>query len=136
MAYGSDASKVIDYIEETYDIKPEYLWKDSESAALRHKADKKWFGVIMPGIAWKKLGADREGAVDILNVKCDPIILPSLLDGHGLFPGYHMNKQHWISIALDGSVPMEKAIWLIDSSYLLTLKTAKTEKKKGKRDEN
>lgn len=110
------------YIKDMYGVTPECLWKDSESAAIRHMTDKKWFGIIMPGIAWRKLGADRDGVVDVMNVKCDPVILPSLIDGAGLFPAYHMNKQHWISIALDGSVPIEKIIWLIEASYMLTLR--------------
>ena len=110
------------YIEETYGVVPEMLWKDSDSAAIRHKADKKWFGVILPGIAWRKLGVDREGTVDVLDVKCDPVVLPSLIDRQGLFPGYHMNKQQWITAVLDGSVPIEKLVWLIDASYMMTLK--------------
>lgn len=110
------------YIEQTYGVCAECLWKDSDAAAIRHHADKKWFGIIMPGIAWSKLGADRDGVVDVMNVKCDPVILPSLVDGQGVFPAYHMNKQHWLSIALDGSVPLDKIIWLIDASYMMTLK--------------
>lgn len=113
------------YIAEAYGVVPEMLWKDSDAAAIRHHADKKWFGIIMPGITWRKLGVERDGMVTVMNVKCDPVILPSLIDGQGLFPAYHMNKQHWISVALDGSVPMEKMIWLIDASYLLTLKKTK-----------
>ncbi|MBP3656242.1 MAG: MmcQ/YjbR family DNA-binding protein [Clostridia bacterium] len=130
MTYEGFAADVVRYIREAYGVTPEYLWKDSDSAALRHHADKKWFGVIMPGITWRKLGADRDGTVDILNVKCDPMLLPSLADGDGLFPGFHMNKQHWISIALDGSVPMEKLIWLADASYMMTLRKPKSAQKK------
>lgn len=117
------------YIEETYGVVPEMLWKDSDSAAIRHKADKKWFGVILPGIAWRKLGVDREGTVDVLDVKCDPVVLPSLIDRQGLFPGYHMNKQHWITAVLDGSVPIEKLVWLIDASYMMTLKKPRRQNK-------
>ena len=116
------------YLRDMYGVTPECLWKDSDAAAIRHHADKKWFGIIMPGIAWKKLGADRDGAVDVMNVKCDPVILPSLIDGAGLFPAYHMNKQHWLSIALDGSVPMDKIIWLVDASYVMTMKKQKRRK--------
>ena len=123
--YQGVAAQVARYIEESYGVVPECLWRDSDSAALRHHADKKWFGIIMPGIAWRKLGEDRDGAVDVLNVKCDPVLLPSLADGRGLYLGYHMNKQHWLSIVLDGSVPMEKIIWLIDSSYMMTMKKPK-----------
>ena len=109
------------YIAETYGVVPELLWKDSDAAAIRHNADKKWFGIIMPGIAWRKLGVDRDGAVEVMNVKCDPVILPSLVDGQGLFPAYHMNKQHWNSVKPDGKVPEELMRYMLDQSYSLIL---------------
>ena len=65
----------------------------------------------------------------MMNVKCDPVILPSLVDGCGLLPGYHMNKQHWLTIVLDGSVPMEKIVWLIDASYMMTLRKVNKRRK-------
>lgn len=118
------------YLEESFGVVPECLWKDSDSAAIRHLTDKKWFGIIMPGIAWRKLGADRDGMVDVLNVKVDPVILPSLIDHAGLFPAWHMNKQHWISVVLDGSVPMDKIIWLVDASHDMTRRKPAAGKKK------
>lgn len=128
------AAQVAAYIEQSYGVVPECLWKDSDSAALRHPSDKKWFGIIMPGVAWRKLGVQRDGAVDVLNVKCDPVILPSLIDHEGLFPAWHMNKQHWISVALDGSVPMDKVVWLIDASYAMTLRKPKRKPDKKNRE--
>ena len=110
------------YIEQSYGVRPECLWKDSDAAPFRHLADKKWFGLVMPGIAWSKFIPGRDGSVDVLNVKCDPVILPSLIDRQGIFPAYHMNKQHWLSVVLDGSVPFEKVVWLLDASYMMTLK--------------
>ena len=38
----------------------------------------------------------------------------------GIFPGWHMNKAHWLSVALDGSVDEEKLRFLVDMSYELT----------------
>ena len=110
------------YVRQTYGVTPECLWQDSDAAAFRHLADKKWFGLMMPGLSLSKLDAAREGTVNVLNVKCDPVILPSMIDGRGIFPAYHMNKQHWLSIVLDGSVPFEKVVWLLDASYMMTLK--------------
>ena len=51
--------QVEQYIAETYGVVPECLWKDSDSAALRHHADKKWFGIMMPGLQWRRLGIER-----------------------------------------------------------------------------
>ena len=53
------------------------------------------------GWLWKsaviKIGLTGEGEVDILNVKCDPILSGSLRMQPGFFPAYHMNKEKWIS---------------------------------------
>ncbi len=67
-----------------------------------------------------KLGIDSDDRVDILDVKCDPILIGSLIQNEGYFPAYHMNKTHWITILLDGSVPKEEIFNLIDLSYDLT----------------
>lgn len=49
-------------------------------------------------------------------------MLGSLLEEKGFYPAYHMNKEHWITIFLDGSVDDEKILSLIDISYDLTVK--------------
>ena len=126
MQYEGMTARVVGYIRDSFGVEPEYLWADSDtSAALRHHADKKWFGVLMTNMLWRRLGVDREGCVDILNVKCDPVLVGSLVDGRSILPGYHMNKQHWISLVLDETAQMEKLIFLIDASYAMTLKKAK-----------
>ena len=51
----------------------------------------------------------------------------SLLRG-GLFPAYHMNKDSWITVALDGSAPDEKIKMLLSESYNAT--TSKTGRKR------
>ena len=69
-----------------------------------------------------RLGEYSDKIVDIVNVKYDPIMLGSLLEEKGFYPAYHMNKEHWITICLDGSVDDEKILSLIDISYDLTVK--------------
>ena len=45
----------------------------------------------------------------------------SVVDGVRFFPGYHMNKRHWYTICLDGSVPIEKMYQRINASCLLAV---------------
>ena len=58
-----------------------------------------------------------EGILEIVNLKCDPVLVGSLRSEPGFFPAYHMNKENWISVALDGSVPDSKIKMLLDLSY-------------------
>jgi predicted DNA-binding protein (MmcQ/YjbR family) len=57
-----------------------------------------------------------------LNLKCDPdeaIILRDIFPS--IIPGYHMNKKHWNTIILDGSVPQGEIERMIDNSYMLVV---------------
>ena len=51
-----------------------------------------------------------------------------LIQDEGIFPGYHMNKQHWISVLLDGTVSEQRVRDLIDMSFLATASAKKKEK--------
>ncbi len=60
------------------------------------------------------------------NAKCDPeraVLLRE--DYEGILPGYHMNKIHWNTVLLDGSIPNSLVRELIDHSYELVRGTAK-----------
>ncbi len=76
------------------------------------KVRKKMFGTL----AWEK-GLAR------INLKCDPeqaLMLRDVFDS--VLPGYHMNKAHWNTVLLDGSIPPGEIERMIDLSYTLVLK--------------
>ncbi len=63
---------------------------------------------------------------DILNLKCDPLEAIQLRDiFSAVRPGYHMNKVHWNTIVLDGSLPQGEIERMVDNSYSLVVKTLK-----------
>lgn len=86
---------------------------------LRHKDSGKWFGLIMP-VEKDKLGLNGTGNVNLLDVKIDPEMNSILRNASGYLPAYHMNKEHWISIILDGTVEWKQTISLLNESYELT----------------
>lgn len=110
--------KVLEYIEETYGAKPEYLWVSTPAnAALRNPRNGKWFGVLLGQLPLCKLGVKTDGKADVLNLKCDPVMSFAVVDNERIFPGYHMNKEHWISVVMDGSVSLDEIKILLDMSY-------------------
>ena len=57
-----------------------------------------------------------------MNLKCDPDRAIELRDDHSaILPGYHMNKKHWNTLRLDGSLPPKFIAELIDHSYDLVV---------------
>ncbi len=108
--------EVLKFCLDYFGTEPDYPWDDEpDYAVLRHKKSRKWYALIMR-INREKLGLDG-GEVDILNVKCDPIALGSLLAREGCHPAYHMSKAHWLTVRLDGTVPMKEIEGMIRMSY-------------------
>ena len=61
-----------------------------------------------------------------INLKCDPDFALALRDQYpAITAGYHMNKKHWNSVVLDGSISESQLIDMIDDSYDLVVKGLK-----------
>lgn len=61
-------------------------------------------------------------AIDQVNLKCDPHQAHGLRDIFpAVLPGYHMNKQHWNTVLLDGSIPEGELQRQVDHSYRLVV---------------
>ena len=117
---GGCARAVLLYTQRAYGVRSEFLWaKFPANAALRHADTKKWFGVIIR-LPRSKLGLPGGGDVDILDLKGDPRLIGSLIDGRRYLSAYHMNKEHWFTVLLDGSVPPEEIFGLLDLSFAIT----------------
>ena len=113
-------SELNDYIESAYSTSPEYLWQKYPSIAVyRHSSNRKWFALAAE-IPKEKLGIPESGSLQVVNFKCDPLMIGSLLGEPGFFPAYHMSKSSWITVALDGTVPDDTIRFLLDLSYDLT----------------
>lgn len=116
---------IIDYIEAKFGVIAEYLWADApEYAVFRNKRNKKWFAIMMR-VEKSKLGIKEEGQADIINVKCDPIFIGSLVKMEGYFPAYHMNKQNWVTIMLGKKADSAQTEQLINLSFELVDKKNK-----------
>ena len=108
------------YITETYGVTADFpFMKYPDFAVFRHPDNRKWFAVTMT-VPKSKLILSAKGSIDIVNIKCPSEILPSFLSERGIYPAYHMNKNHWLTLALDGSADDEKIRFLLDLSYALT----------------
>lgn len=105
------------YAEETYGTKPEYLWARFPGyAVLRHSTGAKWYGVIMD-ISAQRLGLPKDEHIDILEIKCDPVIEGALRKRRGVLPAYHMKKGSWLTVLLDDTLSDDEVFELLDLSF-------------------
>ena len=120
--YGADQpNELLSYAKAKYDSDPEFLWEDDDSAVLRRKDNRKWYAIFM-NVKRDRFGLEGERLIPVLNVRIKVEDKEMIVDNNGIFPAYHMNKNHWISILLDGREETARIEKLLDDSYVLALK--------------
>lgn len=116
---GASAQELITYVRRTYGDELEYLWaKTPHNAVWRRKDNKKWYAALLI-VPKNKISLSGDEAVCIADLRMEKEKIPSAVDGKTIFPGYHMNKAHWITVLLDGTIPSQKLYSLLDESYRL-----------------
>ncbi|MBP3256057.1 MAG: MmcQ/YjbR family DNA-binding protein [Clostridia bacterium] len=116
-------------MNENYDILQENPWeKNPNFTTYKHKDNKKWFALIME-VPYEKINVDKDGLVEVVNLKNIPEMIGGLRKNDGILPAYHMNKEYWITVLLDGTVEKQTIFNLIDISYDLTKNKKNKEKK-------
>ncbi len=126
---------VFAYIKKKYKASPEFPWKSSpDRAVFRHADNKKWFALVME-VSGDKLGLDTADYIPVVNLKVDDLFFRDMLIRQdGIIPAYHMNKQQWITVFLDGSVKKDQVLDLIDASFMATASAKKKQKIRPPKD--
>lgn len=114
--------KVLKYAKEKYDSKAEYLWpKFPRNAVCRRNDNEKWYFAIL-SVKGSKIGLKTDEIVELIDLRANIEDVQNLIKQPNIYPAYHMNKKHWFTIVLDGSVPIEEIYQYIDISYNLAKK--------------
>ena len=132
----SQVNLIIAQIRDEYGAEPEFLWPERYPTycIFRHGNNKKWFALV-GDVSGKSLGMDSDKKVDIINLKFDNgQALDFAENTPGVFPAYHMNKQHWISVLLDGTVALPEILDLIDISFRTTASKKQRDKVRPPKD--
>ena len=126
-------SQLDKYITDYYGVRAERLFeKNPGFQAYRHNDTKKWFAMIMD-LPESRLGLDGQKIIDVVNLKCDPILIGSLRLEQGFYPAYHMNKENWITAVLDSGALDAQIRTLLAMSYDMTAPgRGRTAKKRNK----
>ena len=115
------------YCLNTYSTSPDYPFdEDFETAVLRHLDNRKWYAIVMR-VSRRKFGFDSDEVIDVVNLKLPTEMFGSFGAADGVYPAYHMNKLHWISVLLPDA-PDDIVQFLVNVSFEAT----KTPKKKSK----
>jgi len=116
---GKISSEVIDYCNKYGGNHVNPFKKHLDILAFVNEKNK-WYA-LLSDVEYNKLNknTDITTKVKILNVKYPTDNILDIIDNQNIFPAYHMNKKHWISIVLDKNIKLETIKELIDISYSL-----------------
>ena len=117
----------LNYCLGTYGTSPDYPFdEDFETAVFRHASNRKWYAIVMK-VSRRKFGLDSDEATDVVNLKLPTEMFGSFSAADGVYPAYHMNKLHWISVLLPDA-PDDIVQFLVNVSFEATQPSKKKTK--------
>ena len=118
----------LEYCLSAYGTSPDYPFDDLfESAVLRHADNRKWYALVM-SVSRRKFGFESDEVTDVVNLKLPTEMFGSFGAADGVYPAYHMNKLHWISVLLPDA-PEDVVKFLVNVSFEATRTKPKRSKK-------
>ena len=113
------------YCLDTYGTAPDYPFEnDFETSVLRHADNRKWYALAMR-VSRRKFGQNSDEIIDVVNLKLPIEMFGTFGVTDGIYPAYHMNKLHWISVLLPDA-PDDIVKFVLNVSFDIT----KSKKKK------
>lgn len=115
--------KIIKYIGEKYSSTMVKPFKSNPNIKAFVTDKNKWYALILD-VEYNKLNKESsiESKVKIINLKHNTTHIPMIINERNIFPSYHMNKKHWISVVIDNNIDLDYLKQLIDISFKLVNK--------------
>lgn len=112
----------IAWIKSKFGVEPDYPWPDDAPYSFVFRCpNEKWFALVMR-IKYRQLGLTGDEYVWVVNMKAEQDNIPNLVDHKSIFPAWHMNKKHWITILLTAVTDFNKLCELTGKSFTLVNK--------------
>ena len=120
--------ELFEYCRDMYGTEPDFPFEeDFETAVLRHNDNRKWYAIVMH-LPRSKFGFESVEMIDAVNLKLPIEMFGSFGVHDGVYPAYHMNKLHWVSVILS-DVSEELLKFLVNASFKITSSSYKKTKK-------
>ena len=112
----------IAWIKTQFGAEPDYPWPDDAPYSFVFRCpNEKWFALVMR-IKYRQLGLTSDEEVWVVNMKACQDKIPNLIDKKSIFPAWHMNKKHWITVLLTAATDFNKLCELTQKSWELVTK--------------
>lgn len=118
--YSDQANRLAEKIASKFGDQPDFVFKRfPDYAVFREPESRKWYALIMR-IPRTRL-ADKNSSssnpkIEVVDLRIDPVDRAKLLQKPGIYPGYHLNKQNWLTLTLDDTLPDKLIVRLLTAS--------------------
>ena len=112
-------ARYISFLKDEFGVSADFPWAKEErysDAAVFRCPSGKWFALIMH-ISLKNLGFESDEGVFVVNLKADSEKIAEITDKKSVFPAYHMNKKHWITVLLSSPTDFDTLCALTRQSF-------------------
>ena len=111
-------TEVENYILSHCEALADHSFEEDPTVTIFRRADNNQRFAAIKNVGRLSVDAGQTGRIDILNVSLDPRLVASLRTrGEGFRPAWRMNRNRWVTILLDGSVPDDEIRSYLDTSY-------------------
>ena len=112
----------ITWIKTQFGAEPDYPWPDDAPWSFVFRCpNEKWFALVMR-IKYRQLGLTGDEEVWVVNMKASQDEIPNLIDKKSIFPAWHMNKKHWITVLLTAATDFGRLCDLTKKSWEMVSK--------------
>lgn len=131
---NAQSNRIASLISQRYGASPDYPWSTFPAyGVFRHQSTSKWYALILNIPPAKLFAKDplqkcrlpqsvvAKAETEIMNLKIPSAEIAALHTENGIFPAYHLNAKHWISVILEDVLSDERIAELLTKSYTLTL---------------
>ena len=110
-------AEIEDYILSSFEATTDHSFEGDPTVTIFRRLDNNQRFAATKNIGCRSVNVERAGRIDILNVSVNPRLVATLREREGFRPAWRMNRNKWVTILLDGTVPDEEIRSYLDMSY-------------------
>ena len=110
-------AEVEDYIRSNFEATGDHSFEGDPTVTIFRRLDNNQRFAATKNVGRRSVDAGQSGRIDILNLSLDPRLVTSLRTREGFRPAWRMNRNKWVTVLLDGTVPDDEIRTYLDMSY-------------------
>ena len=110
-------AEIEDYILSNFEATTDHSFEGDRTVTIFRRLDNNQRFAATKNVGCRSVNVERAGRIDILNVSVSPNLVASLREREGFRPAWRMNRNKWVTILLDGTVPDDEIRTLLGESY-------------------